>query len=136
MGLSLQASSNNLYFTTMADYLASAIVTGFLEPHNLKDITNKKLYTYFSNFPLPKVVRDAPSKVDFRSVWERLYSGVLNMEERQICYLLIHNKLPIQERLFRISINNDPYCTVCLEAVVADREHTFCDCLMVHGAWI
>ena len=136
MGLCLQATSDNLYFTTLGDYLASIMVSGFLTSENLKDITNKQLYLLFADFPLPKIVRDNLPNIDYGRVWERLYIGVLSMEERQILFLLIHNKLPVQERLFRIAYRNDPYCRACHNAVIADTEHFFCDCILTKDAWI
>ena len=43
-------------------------------------------------------------------------------------YLLLHNKLPVAERLFRIGFKNDPYCLNCPQAVKADVEHFLCQC--------
>ena len=50
-------------------------------------------------------------------------------------YLLIHNKLPVQERLFRIRIKNDPYCKACVGAEIADVEHCFAKCDGIVGTW-
>ena len=46
-------------------------------------------------------------------------------------FLLIHKKLAIPERLFRIGLANDPYCASCLDdgvAAINDYEHFFCTC--------
>ena len=77
MGLCLQASSDNSYFTTLGDYLASVIGSGFLTSDSFRVFTNKKLY-----IPLPKVVRDDLFNLDYGPVWERLYIGVLSIEEQ------------------------------------------------------
>merc|ERR1712121_465876 len=50
-------------------------------------------------------------------------------------FLLLHNKLPVQERLFRIGLKNDPYCLKCAVAEVNDIVHYFCSCKEVHNTW-
>ena len=50
-------------------------------------------------------------------------------------FLLLHNKLPVVERLFRIRLRNDPYCQSCIGAEVADVEHFFCLCEKVRRVW-
>ena len=54
---------------------------------------------------------------------------------RDILFLLLHNKLPVPERLFRIRLKNDPYCQTCEVAEVADLEHFFCSCSLVARMW-
>lgn len=49
--------------------------------------------------------------------------------------MLLHNKLPTKERLFRIGMHNDPYCQFCVNAVVSDTEHFFCSCDRVADVW-
>ena len=135
MGIGIQARSDNPYFSTLGDYLASLLVSGFLNAGNLRMVTNKQIYNELSNFPVPKVVRDAALVMDFKQVWRRVHSSVLNSDERQIWYLFIHNKLPVQERLFRIGLKNDPYCLFCQTASISDREHVFCQCELTCEAW-
>ena len=50
-------------------------------------------------------------------------------------FLLIHNKLPVLERLFRIGVKQDPYCLHCAGAEVADLEHFFCACVRTRQCW-
>ena len=53
-------------------------------------------------------------------------------------YLLLHNKLTVRERLFRIQSVNDPYCVNCMDdagAIICDREHYFCQCVIVEEVW-
>ena len=52
-----------------------------------------------------------------------------------VMFLLLHNKLPVDERLFRIRLRNDPYCQSCFGAEIADVEHFFCLCGKVRGVW-
>ena len=53
-------------------------------------------------------------------------------------YLIVHDKLPITERLFRIGLAADPYCPACLDtmgAIQADLSHFFCECSKVVEVW-
>ena len=57
---------------------------------------------------------------------------------RESLFLLIHNKLPIRDRLFRVGQRNDSYCGTCLDAGIAfncDREHYFCTGEEVKDIW-
>ena len=54
---------------------------------------------------------------------------------RDALFLLIYNKLPVLERLFRIRLRNDPYCLTCEGAEIADAEHFFCSCAKVGSIW-
>ena len=83
---------------------------------------------------MPKVVLKAPETY-FTSVWKSLHSSYIDKDERNIMFLIIHNKLPVQERLFRIGVKNDPYCPVCPSAEIADIEHWFCTCVRTKDAW-
>ena len=60
---------------------------------------------------------------------------VIDNEARDIMFLLIHNKLPVPERLFRIGVRSDPYCSHCPDAVIADNEHFFCICERSKLGW-
>ena len=97
-------------------------------------ISNRTIYAeHAKKFPTVKVVREAA--VDYRVVWRRLGNPVLTAAARDTLFLLIHNKLPVRERLFRIGLVVDPYCGVCPGAVIADVEHFFCSCLRVVPVW-
>ena len=50
-------------------------------------------------------------------------------------FLLIHNKLPVSERMFRIGVKVDPYCSHCPGAEVDDVEHFFCYCERTRQCW-
>ena len=52
--------------------------------------------------------------------------------------MAIHNKLPVRERLFRVGLQSDPYCTICLEvrgALFGDKEHFFSTFESVEPIW-
>ena len=59
----------------------------------------------------------------------------MDARARDTLFLLLHNKLPVPERLFRIRLRNDPYCQTCEVAEVADLEHFFCSCSLVTRTW-
>ena len=50
-------------------------------------------------------------------------------------FLLLHNKLPVQERLFRIRLRTDPYCSHCVGAEIGDAVHFFCTCQKTSETW-
>merc|ERR1711872_263943 len=100
----------------------------------LKSITNKIVYAEMTtSFPPPKVVME--SSLDYSLTWSRLHNAVVDAGARDGMYLLIHNKLPVPERLFRIRVKNDPYCQTCVGAVIADSEHFFTKCEGIVGSW-
>ena len=137
--LSSEEYSRNLpnYFLSLADLVAENIVAETVSSINWNSITNKMIYLqYVKNFPPTKVELDHGG--NFREVWRKLYCSGLPINEREILFLLIHNKLPIQERLFRCGLSRDPYCEFCLDekgAVVCDIQHFFCSCLKVMDTW-
>ena len=91
--------------------MAEDLVTAW----NWKLFTNRRLYLeHAKSFPVVKAELDAG--VSFRVVWRRLGSPVLCSAVRDVLFLLIHNKLPVRERLFRIGLSVDPYCQACPEA--------------------
>ena len=104
-----------------------------LSASTLSTLTNKMIYCDLSSFPVHKIVREAA--VDYEPVWKRLHSQVVGPEVRDILFLLIHNKLPVPERLFRIGLKQDPYSQFCEGAEVADLEHFFCSCVRIRQSW-
>ena len=79
---------------------------------------------HLSSFPVPKVEMEAG--ISYKAVWQRIISPVLTAHARDILYLMVHNKLPVLERMFRIRLATDPYCEYCPGAVISDVEHFFC----------
>jgi hypothetical protein len=74
--------------------------------------------------------------LSYKNVWERATSSVITASDRDVLYLLIHNKLPLRERMFRIGLAIDPYCEACPSAEICDIQHFFCSCLRVSGVWL
>ena len=129
------ASSDTSYFCELGDYLASLMSSDFLTAESLHSLVNKQIYLKFSDFPVPKVVKEATNANDYKLAWIRLHSPFVTHELKDILYLLLHNKLPVAERLFRIGFKNDPYCLNCPQAVIADVEHFFCQCERSKAGW-
>ena len=47
----------------------------------------------------------------------------------------------MQERLFRMNLANDPYCSYCIglngaASAICNFEHYFCSCVRVESAWV
>ena len=110
------------------------IVTDTLTDVSIKSLNNKAVYAEMtSTFPPPKVERE--SDRDYGIVWTRLHSPVVEFRARDVLFLMLHNKLPLPERLFRIRLRPDPYCPHCSVAEVADVKHFFCCCEKILRAW-
>ena len=110
------------------------IISEKVTAETIKNITNKTVYAELtSSFPPPKVVME--SNRDYSSAWKRLHSPVVDGKARDVLFLLLHNKLPVKERLFRIGLKHDPYCLKCAGAEVSDIVHFFCTCEAVNNTW-
>ena len=121
-------------------HLESLVVLGRIDdlvtPSKWKSLTNKQLYAeQYKNFPLPKVQREANSTLDYSISWKRISSPILAPPDRDISYLMLHNKLPNKERLFRVGLNSDPFCHACPGSPICDLEHFFCLCSRVQSVW-
>jgi hypothetical protein len=76
----------------------------YLSPY-LKNLTNKAVYAEMtSSLPPPKVARE--SNREYGNVWTRLHDPVVEVRARDLLYLLVHNKMPVPERLFRIRLRD------------------------------
>ena len=133
MGQGVLAVEGHDYYDHMAGCLTSLMVSEALSTSSLLSLTNKMIYGDLSTFPSPKVVRE--SQLDYKPVWKRLFGHVLDARAKDTLYLLVHNKLPIPERLFRIGLKQDPYCRVCVGAEICDVEHFFCSCERTRLPW-
>ena len=99
-----------------------------------KFLTNKKIYrSMMENVSPPKVEIEAGSSLE--KVWQYISQPILSPSTADISFLLVHNKLPVSERLFRVRLRNDPYCDFCSGAVFCDLEHYFCSCVRVETVW-
>ena len=133
LGLGVQAVDTPEYFGKLGDCLAALKISDLLSASSLSTITNKMIYKELSSFPTPKV--EIGSTVDYKLVWRRPENPGLDPEVRNVMFLLIHNKLPVSERLFRIGVKVDPYCSHCPGAEVDDLEHFFSSCERTRQCW-
>ena len=121
------------YFSSIGDYLAELMISEVLTASTLSTLTNRLIYKGLASFPIPKVAIDAV--VDYEVIWRRSQSQSIDPEARDVMFLLLHNKLPVLERLFRIGVRQDPYCPHCPGAEIADLEHVFCTCSRTSLCW-
>ena len=116
------------YFEHLAHLVVEAKSCDLVTEGNWKILTSKAIYLHYADsFPVPKVEMEAG--ISYKAVWQRAISTVLLASARDIQYLLIHNKLPLQERLFRIRLAADSYCKYCPGADIS------CSCSMVSHVW-
>ena len=134
MGQGVQAVGGHEYFDHMGGCLTSLMISEKLSDSTLCSLTNKMIYSDLASFPSPKIVRE--SQLDYEPVWKRLYGNVVDGNARDTLFLLVHNKLPVPERLFRIGLRQDPYCKCCVSAEICDVEHFFCSCDKTRQAWV
>ena len=67
-----------------------------VDPERLDQVKDKELYKGFTDtFPPPKVVykHDVP----WEKVWERINHPVLEVKQRQLMFMVVHNILPTRE---------------------------------------
>ena len=126
-----------VYFDNLATLFVEAKLADQITVGNWRLVTNKIIYHGFSkDFVVPKV--EVESGMSYKEVWKRLCSPSLASVCKEILFLLVHNKLPVKERIFRIRLAADPYCEHCFDivgAVICDVEHFFCTCSKVAETW-
>ena len=130
----LRALETPEYFAHIAELVVEMMISEKVTAGTLKNLTNKTVYAEMtSSFPPPKVVME--SSLNYSTAWKRLHSSVVDDKARDVLFLLLHNKLPVKERLFRIGLKHDPYCLNCDGAEVNDIVHFFCICEAVCNTW-
>ena len=122
------------HFAMMIDLLNEVVAVGPIEAENWRSITNKDIYKFYIGL-LPEVRIASDSNLDYKPVWKRLDSNILDPVVKDSLLLLIHNKLPIAERLKRIGVLESNLCKVCPGGKVEDVVHFFCECSRVESAW-
>ena len=60
------------------------------------------VYEDLASFPTPRIELGAVHK--YKVSWRRLQCPAMDSEAKETMFLLIHNKLPVSERLFRIGV--------------------------------
>ena len=122
------------HYAYVADLVAGMMMSEKVNAGTIKTLTNKAVYAEInSSFPPPKVVME--SNRDYSIAWRRLHSPIVDCKARDVLFLLLHNKLPVKERLFRIGLRHDTYCIKCAGAEINDIVHFFCTCEAVSDTW-
>merc|ERR1711954_37592 len=97
----LRAAENHEYFDHVAELVAEMMISDKVSARTMKTLTNKIVYMEMTSpFPPPKVVFE--SNRDYSVAWRRLHNPVVDSMAKDVLFLLLHNKLPVKERLFRI----------------------------------
>ena len=121
------------HFNLLADMVTNVRLLNNVDITVWNRLSNKMVYQSFAEyFPKTKVEREGGD--DMSSVWKRLSLLVFNREVQEVAFFMIHNKLPVQERLFRINLSRDPYCS-CPAAAVQDICHFFSQCDKTRHFW-
>ena len=103
-----------------------------VDPERLDQVKVKELYKGFTDtFPPPKAVyrHDVP----WEKVWERINHPVLEVKQREMMFLLVHNILPTRERLLRLNQVDSDQCEE--RDGTEDVVHLFCTCRRSQVAW-
>ena len=118
------------YYEHVGLVLADLMASDYLNDSSIRQLNNKMIYReLMAGLEPPKIVRE--SIQNYVPVWRRIHGGIIRGSSLETCYLLVHNKLPVTERLFRIKLRQDPYCSECDGAQVADTLHYFCGIMAV-----
>ena len=132
----VHASNIHEYYCHLESLVVAGRIDDLVTPHNWKTLSNKIIYLeHAQSFPTPKVQQNFGHSFNFSLAWKRINSSVIPSSIRDISYLLLHNKLPTKERLFRVGVASDPYCVFCPDALICDAEHFFCKCVRVENVW-
>ena len=122
------------HFNLLAEIVVKAKLHNHVRIESWRVLTNKSIYTGFAqDFSRTKVEREA--SLPMCLVWSRLQTLEINRLVQETTLLLVHNKLPVKERLFRIGLARDPYCDICDTAVIQDTQHFFTQCERVRVYW-
>ena len=121
------------YFSDFEQLIVEAKAADMLDTE-WRSLRSKNIYAFHkASLPLTKV--EIQSGVSYGNVWHRLQDNVLSPLVKDVMFLLLHNKLPVMERLYRIRVANDPYCLSCPGAEIQDIHHYFSDCINVVSVW-
>ena len=125
--------------SAMLEALEEGLTRNEFTPNKLAEVTTKAIYggRLVDVLPPPKVELAFPG-VDFHElVYPRLSHAVLEPGPKDVLYCIVHGLYRNRERLFLQNRVNSPFCQVpeC-QGAVQNREHIFCSCSRVVGAWL
>ena len=98
----------------------------------LENVTVKQLYVGLTEtLPPPKIVHKYSLPWD--QVWQSINHPMLEVEQRELTFMLVHNVLPTKERLHGLNQADSSECSA--RDGVETIEHLFCQCQRVQVAW-
>ena len=122
------------YYMFMGECIAALRMSELLSASSFDRLTNRIIYKDLGDFPVPVIATN--SACNYELTWRRLtlVRSMLSLHEFDCMFLLVHNKLPVPERLHRIGKRNTSDCLLC-PGTVSDICHHFCSCLKTRGIW-
>ena len=132
MGLIPVARDTPEYFSFIGDCLATLMIEDVLTALTATVLTNRVIYRNMLKLEKPKVERDFPN-VNFTKIW-KLWQEYVPAENIDIMLKLLHNKLPVPERLRRVGVMANSLCVFC-PGQDADIVHVLTSCLRVKICW-
>ena len=116
---SVQADWLPDYFAAAQELLSYGVAAELVTESNWRRLENKVIYSHFVS-TMPQVSVEQSYGFSFERAWKRLHSDLVEPDDRDNLYLLVHNKLPTPERMERIKVVKDGYCGQCPGSVRAD----------------
>ena len=121
-----------VYYLELKTLLEEVFISGEVDPGSLESVKVKDLYRGFTTtLPLPKVVYKYGLPWDI--VWKSINHSMLDVGERELMFLLVHDILPTRVRLHRLGQADSEECE--FEDGNEDLEHLFTSCKRVQPAW-
>jgi hypothetical protein len=105
-------------FKHLKDLFIEAHANEVIDIENLNKVPKDVYKDFTSSIPPPKY-----ENMPWNDIWDRVNRPVLKFHVRDVMFLLIHNKLPTRERLFRLNQCRDDQCD--LGDVLENIEHLF-----------
>ena len=137
LNLGFHSKNTPGYFQALADVVAFGKMADLVTSTSWEMATNKVIYqNQLESLSASKV--EQSNGGDYSRVWKRLGLTHNLLEDHDTLFLLVHQKLPVRERLFRIKLEHDPYCVNCLNqglVEIDDLQHFFCLCKKVNSVW-
>ena len=122
------------YFAAAQELLTYGVAAELITGSNWRGMKNKDIYSHFVS-TMPQVSVEQSRGFSYERAWKRVHSDLVEPDDRDNLYLLVHNKLPTPERMERIKVVKDGFCVQCPGSVRADLEHLFCSCEKVSRFW-
>jgi hypothetical protein len=112
--------------------------------NNIRQVTAKMLYKVNTTTFTPPAIIYKRNVPDWKQVWNRVGSLMMEPRGREISYMVVNNVYPTQERLYRINMDKTAdkrrvwtaICQNCKQGVVEDCLHLFMECDRFKEGWL